>query len=131
MQKKLIAAAVAGALVAPAAMADGHGVAVGGSVRTGVEYLGASKQWVIADQFSRLHFRASSDLGNGQSAFVNYEFRINGANGSIVTGDTQRLTIVGLKGDWGSLSLGSQWSAMFNAVGTFMDRSMQIGRAHV
>ena len=128
MQKKLIAAAVAGALVAPSAMAE---VAVGGSVRTGVEYLGASKQWVIADQFSRLHFRASSDLGNGQSAFVNYEFRINGANGSIVTGDTQRLTIVGLKGDWGSLSLGSQWSAMFNAVGTFMDRSMQIGRAHV
>ena len=125
MHKKLIAAAVAGALVAPAAIADGHGVAVSGSIRTGVEYTGS--EWVVADNSSRLRFKASSDLGNGQSAFVNYEFRVNSAQGSIVTGNTQRLTFVGIKGDWGQLSLGSQWSTLFNTVGTFIDPSNRYG----
>ena len=122
MQKKLIAAAVAGALAAPVAVAD---VAVSGSIRTGVEYTGS--EWVVADNSSRLRFKASSDLGNGQSAFMNYEFRVNSAKGSIVTGNTQRLTYVGIKGDWGQLSLGSQWSTLFNTVGTFIDPSNRYG----
>ena len=122
MQKKLIAAAVAGALAAPVAVAD---VAVSGSIRTGVEYTGS--EWVVADNSSRLRFKASSDLGNGQSAFVNYEFRVNSAQGSIVTGNTQRLTFVGIKGDWGQLSLGSQWITLFNTVGTFIDPSNRYG----
>ena len=122
MQKILIAAAVAGALAAPVAVAD---VAVSGSIRTGVEYTGS--EWVVADNSSRLRFKASSDLGNGQSAFMNYEFRVNSAKGSIVTGNTQRLTYVGIKGDWGQLSLGSQWSTLFNTVGTFIDPSNRYG----
>ncbi len=122
MQKKLIAAAVAGALATPVAIAD---VAVSGSIRTGVEYTGS--EWVVADNFSRLRFKASSDLGNGQSAYMGYEFRVNSAQGSIVTGNTQRLSYVGIKGDWGSLSLGSQWSTLFNTVGTFVDKSNRYG----
>lgn len=122
MQKKLIAAAVAGALAAPVAVAE---VAVSGSIRTGVEYTGS--EWVVADNFSRLRFKANSDLGNGQSAFMNYEFRVNSAQGSIVTGDTQRLSYVGIKGDWGQLSMGSQWSTLFNTVGTFIDPSNRYG----
>ena len=122
MQKKLIAAAVAGALAAPVAVAE---VAVSGSIRTGVEYTGS--EWVVADNFSRLRFKASSDLGNGQSAFMNYEFRVNSAQGSIVTGNTQRLSYVGIKGDWGQLSMGSQWSTLFNTVGTFIDPSNRYG----
>ena len=101
MQKKLIAVAIAGALAAPAAIAD---VAVSGSIRTGVEYTGS--EWQVADNYSRLRFKSSSDLGNGQSAYMGYEFRVNSAQGSIVTGNTQRLSYVGIKGDWGSLSLG-------------------------
>ena len=122
MQKKLIAAAVAGALAAPVAVAE---VAVSGSIRTGVEYTGS--EWVVADNGSRLRFKASSDLGNGQSAFMNYEFRVNSAQGSIVTGNTQRLSYVGIKGDWGQLSMGSQWSTLFNTVGTFIDPSNRYG----
>ena len=122
MQKKLIAAAVAGALATPVAIAD---VAVSGSIRTGVEYTGS--EWVVADNFSRLRFKASSDLGNGQSAYMGYEFRVNSAQGSIVTGNTQRLSYVGIKGDWGSLSLGSQWSTLFNTVGTYIDQSNVYG----
>ncbi len=126
MQKKLIAAAVAGALVAPAAIADGHGVAVSGSIRTGVEYTGS--EWVVADNFSRLRFKASSDLGNGQSAFMNYEFRVNLCPRPIGhRWHTQRLSYVGIKGDWGQLSMGSQWSTLFNTVGTFIDPSNRYG----
>jgi len=122
MQKKLIAVAIAGALAAPAAIAD---VAVSGSIRTGVLYTGS--EWKVADNFSRLRFKSSSDLGNGQSAYMGYEFRVDSAKGSIVTGNTQRLSYVGIKGDWGSLSLGSQWSTLFNTVGTFIDKSNRFG----
>ena len=58
---------------------------------------------------------------------MGYEFRVNSAQGSIVTGNTQRLSYVGIKGDWGSLSLGSQWSTLFNTVGTFIDPSNRYG----
>jgi len=125
MQKKLIAAAVAGALATPVAIAE---VAVSGSIRTGVEYTGT--EWRVSDNFSRLRFKANSDLGNGQSAFMNYEFRVHSDVGRI-EGDadakTQRLSLVGIKGDWGSLSMGSQWSTLFNTVGTFIDKSNRYG----
>ena len=129
MQKKLIAAAVAGALATPVAIAD---VAVSGSIRTGVEYTGS--EWQVNDNGSRLRFKASSDLGNGQSAYMNYEFRVQSDNAKIgsenadgVAGATQRLSYVGIKGDWGSLSLGAQWSTLFNTVGTFIDKSNRYG----
>ena len=122
MQKKLIAAAVAGALATPVAIAD---VAVSGSIRTGVEYTGTN--WAVSDNYSRLRFKASSDLGNGQSAFMNYEFRVNSDTGNINDGTTQRLSYVGIKGDWGSLSMGAQWSTLFNVVGTFIDKSNRYG----
>jgi predicted porin len=122
MQKKLIAAAVAGALATPVAIAD---VAVSGSIRTGVEYTGT--EWAVNDNYSRLRFKASSDLGNGQSAFMNYEFRVQSDLGTVHTGNTQRLSYVGIKGDWGSLSMGAQWSTLFNVVGTFIDKSNRYG----
>jgi predicted porin len=120
MQKKLIAAAVAGALATPLAIAD---VAVSGSVRGAVKYNGASSEWTMGNAGSRLRFKANSDLGNGQSAFMNYEFGVDSGLGSIQTGKTSRLAYVGIKGDWGSMSLGAQWSTMFNVVGTYIDKS--------
>ena len=122
MQKKLIAAAVAGVLAAPVAVAE---VAVSGSIRTGVEYTGS--EWNVRNVGSRLRFKANSDLGNGQSVFATYEFGVNSAQGTIGGGKTNRLTVVGMKGDWGQLSLGSQWSTLFNTVGTFMDPSYIYG----
>ncbi len=120
MQKKLIAAAIAGALATPLAIAD---VAVSGSVRGAVKYDGASSEWTMGNSGSRLRFKASSDLGNGQSAYMNYEFGVDSGLGSIQTGKTSRLAYVGIKGDWGSMSLGAQWSTMFNVVGTYIDKS--------
>ena len=122
MQKKLIAAAVAGALATPLAIAD---VAVSGSVRGAVKYDGT--EWTMGNAGSRLRFKASSDLGNGQSAYMNYEFGVDAGTGSIQTGKTKRLAYVGIKGDWGSMSLGAQWSTMFNVVGTYIDKSVVYG----
>ena len=124
MQKKLIAVAIAGAMATPVAVAD---VAVSGSVRAGLKYTGSAKEWTVANNGSRLRFKASEDLGNGQSAFMNYEFGVDAAKGSIQTGTTARLAYVGIKGDWGSLSLGAQWSTLFNVVGTFIDISSTYG----
>jgi len=124
MQKKLIAVAIAGALATPVAIAD---VAVSGSVRAGLKYSGSDKEWTVANNGSRLRFKASEDLGNGQSAYMNYEFGVDAAKGSIQTGTTKRLAYVGIKGDWGSLSVGAQWSTLFNVVGTYMDPSNTYG----
>jgi predicted porin len=122
MQKKLIAVAIAGALAAPiaapVAIAD---VAVSGSIRGSVEYSGS--EWAMKGRGSRIRFKASEDLGNGQSAYMNYEFGVDSGLGSIQTGKTSRLAYVGIKGDWGSFSVGSQWSTLFNTVGTFIDKS--------
>ena len=114
MNKKLLAVAVAGTLAAPMALAD---VSTSGSIRVGVE--ASDGDWAVVNGGSRLRFKASEDLGNGQTAFTTYEFGVDAAGGSIGGGSTNRVTLVGLKGDWGSISLGSQWSATFRAVGTF------------
>ena len=121
MQKKLIAVAVAGLLATPVA-AD---VDVSGSIRVRMDYDGS--QWQVKNSGSRLRFKASSDLGNGQSAYMNYEFGVDAGKGSIQTGKTKRLAYVGIKGDWGSMSLGAQWSTMFNVVGTYIDKSVVYG----
>ena len=121
MQKRLIAVAVAGLLATPVA-AD---VAVSGSVRVRMDYDG--NQWQVKNSGSRIRFKASSDLGNGQSVYMNYEFGVDAGQGSIQTGTTKRLTYVGIKGDWGSMSLGSQWSTLFNTVGTYIDSSNVYG----
>ena len=34
---------------------------------------------------------------------------------------------MGIKGDWGTLSMGAQWSTLFNVVGTFIDKSNRYG----
>ena len=114
MNKKLLAVAVAGTLAAPMALAD---VSTSGSIRVGVE--ASDGDWGVVNGGSRLRFKASEDLGNGQTAFTTYEFGVSADTGSIGGGTTNRVTLVGLKGDWGSISLGSQWSATFSAVGTF------------
>ena len=126
MNKKLLAAAIAGTLAAPVAIAD---VAVSGSIRVGVQGAsdGTDTTWQIKNSGSRLRFKASEDLGNGQSAYVNYEFGVDAGKGAIQTGDRSRLTEVGIKGGWGSIAMGSVWSTQWNMVGTHIDKSQAYG----
>ena len=126
MNKKLLAAAIAGTLAAPVAIAD---VAVSGSIRVGVQGAsdGTDTTWQIKNSGSRLRFKASEDLGNGQAAYVTYEFGVDAGAGSIGGGSRNRLTEVGIKGGWGSVSLGSQWSTQWSMVGTHIDKSQAFG----
>ncbi len=105
MQKKLIASlAVACAVAAPVAVAD---VAISGSTRMMAQYDGDTIS--LTDGWSRIRFNAGADLGNGQSVFAKHEFGVNIGMGHIKATAGQRVTVIGLKGDWGSIALGSQW----------------------
>ncbi len=105
MQKKLIASlAVACAVAAPVAVAD---ISMSGSSKMMIQYDGDNVY--LNDGWSRLRFNASADLGNGQSVFANHEFGVHISDGTWRTGNGQRVTVVGLKGDWGKIALGSQW----------------------
>ena len=126
MNKKLLVAAIAGTLAAPIAIAD---VAVSGSIRVGLQGAsdGTDTTWQVRNGGSRLRFKASEDLGNGQAAYVTYEFGVDAGTGTIGGGSRNRLTEVGIKGGWGKLSMGSQWSTQWNMVGTHIDKSQAFG----
>lgn len=122
MNKKLIAVAVAGIVAAPAAYAD---ISAYGRINNRI---------VIADNDdidmqtsgSRFGFKGSGDMGNGMSAFARYEFSTNTTNASANTtnasgggsGIGRRLAFVGMSGPFGSISLGQQWTAYFQNLGT-------------
>ncbi len=75
-----------------------------------------AQYWQVANNSSRLGVRGFEDLGNGLSAIYQYEFGVD------VTGDTNyfnsnRPRWVGLKGGWGAVTLGTQWTPYYNVVG--------------
>jgi predicted porin len=119
MKKKLLALAVAGAFVAPSAMADTANVNVYGvmdlsydtvSTGSGYDATGAavpnSSQNKISSNASRIGFKGAEDLGGGTAAVFQIENGItaDGAAGAWAA----RNTFVGLKGDsWGEVLLGN------------------------
>lgn len=137
MQKKLIALAVAGIVAAPA-FAQSSVTAYG---RMDVGYLNAKAEvndvetkysstgfQTGALTTSRLGFKGSEDLGNGLSAFFQLEVAIDIADDGlgeigIDSGSAQgnpfstRLGLVGLKGSFGSVTLGRQTTAVEKAWG--------------
>jgi predicted porin len=120
MNKKIIAAAIAASIVAPAAMASD--VVVYGKVRQAVDIvdMGTVDNIQINDRTSRLGFKGSEDLGNGLKAIFGMEFgvAISGSNGNgIETGAKNefspsspvfggRNAFVGLAGDFGTVLVG-------------------------
>ena len=117
MNKKLIAAAIAAAVVAsPAAFAEST---VYGKMHTSIDALDYDQgspnasnfdNWEVNNRASRLGFKGSEDLGNGLKAIYQIEFGIRSDGGAQQnTGDgqtTQRNTFVGLAGDWGTFLVG-------------------------
>lgn len=137
MKKKLIATAVAGALVAPAAMAASHASVVPYfRINNALSIVdsdapGADTTADIANVSSRIGIRGSSDLGNGTTVFGQYEFStftdIEGAAGGRGGINDTRIAIVGMRGSFGSISVGNQWSAFYNTVGSWMDPTYTLG----
>jgi predicted porin len=132
MNKKLIALAVAGACVAPAAMAQtANPVTLYGRVYVTLESVEAkasganaavARRTRVEDQSSLFGVRGTEDLGGGLKAFFQLEtaFRPDSNN----TTFAGRNSGVGLQGGWGSILLGrwdTPWKVTSIAVDPFGD----------
>lgn len=112
MNKKLIALAIAGASVAPAAMAQtANPVTLYGRVYLTLESVEAksgsspvARRSRVEDQSSLLGVRGTEDLGGGLKAFFQLEtaFRADQAGTAFAT----RNSAIGLQGGWGSVLMG-------------------------
>lgn len=116
MNKKLIAAALAGAFVAPVAMAD---VQIYGFISAGVEHAKATGaagnvadkdqyegRMRIANENSRIGFKGSEDLGNGLKAHWQVEQAINVDDSNSSSNWATRNSFIGLAGGFGDVRLG-------------------------
>ena len=115
MKRKLIALAVVGAFVAPAAMADTANVNVYGAVNmafaatnsgTSAAGVAGTSTTQVSSQTSKLGFKGSEDLGGGTSAIWQLESGITPDTTGGVTA-SGRNSFVGLSGEsWGAVLLG-------------------------
>ncbi|MBE0494700.1 MAG: porin, partial [Thiomicrospira sp.] len=117
----ILAIAIASAVAAPVAMANGptlygqmqveiasvdnggYGDNNTGGKRTGVT-TDESTLKMGDNKRGRLGIKGSEDLGNGLQAIYNFEWQIDTANGNIADG--QRVGMVGLKGGFGTFEAG-------------------------
>lgn len=107
MNKKLIVAAMAATMAAPAAFAD---VTVYGKLHMSVDSVdldnGTFKGQTVTSRASRIGFKGTEDLGNGLKAIWKAEFEMEMDNKSALTNG--RDTYVGLAGNFGSVLLGGR-----------------------
>ena len=126
MNKKLIALAVAGASLVPAAMAQtANPVTLYGRVTVTIESVEAKggssplpRRTRVEDQSSFLGVRGTEDLGGGLKAFFQLEtaFRPDQNNTTFAT----RNSGVGLQGGWGSFLMG-RWDMPYKVVAYAVD----------
>lgn len=118
MNKKLLAAALSAAFVAPAALAD---VTTYGVINSSVEFAKAtgatnsaldvkSVNRVTANN-SRIGFKGWEDLGNGLKAIWQVEQNVDIDTGNSSTSWANRNSFIGLQGDFGRVLLGKHDSA--------------------
>jgi predicted porin len=113
----------AGKACAPVALVLGLGVTqianadlrVYGSIRQAVVHSDGTDDARIVDVNSRFGLQGSEVLGSGMVVFGRWEW---GADASVQDSSPgTRLGYIGISGDFGSLSIGSQWSAWDGFVG--------------
>jgi predicted porin len=106
MKKLVIASAVAAVMASGAAAAD---TSVYGHMRLQVE---SAEQVSMESGKLVVGFKASEDLGNGMSAFTHLEMEHDGADAEGAgKGWTNDRSNVGIKGDFGTVTLGVQGDA--------------------
>lgn len=111
MNKKLLAAAIAAAMVAaPAAFAEST---VYGKLHTSIDsndFDNGRDNWEVRSRSSRLGFKGSEDLGGGLKAIYQIELSISsdgGAQQNVSDGiGSQRNTFIGLSGGFGTFLVG-------------------------
>lgn len=140
MKKSLIAAAVTGALAVPgAAMAQptvygkvnlglqsaNDDAAAFGTLGdppgfgTGLFNADEAGEITMVEGASRLGFSGEEDLGNGLTAIYQYEFGVDPTQAAIATDD--RVSYIGLTGDFGEVKAGRMWVGFYNHVGVTAD----------
>jgi predicted porin len=120
MKKSLMALAVAGVFVAPAAMAD---VIISGAINVGVAAInsgsgtatpaaagggaavGSVSTTSIANNYSNINIGSTDDIGNGNKVILNYQMQTN--VGSLGDTPTNRNSYLGLTGGWGTFKMGT------------------------
>ena len=122
--RKLLAAAIAGSLVAPTVVAaDPIEFDFYGSLRLQYEAVDpndVSSYTGFRDAYSRIGFNANAPLAEGVSAFAQLELPLDLANGAVQ--DTAnyeqdiRLARVGVNTDFGTLIYGQDWMPYYNAI---------------
>lgn len=117
MKKSVLALAVASVLAAPlAAQAD---TILYGSARVSVDYVDndndSDSYWDVMNNSSRLGVQGSEDLGGGLNAIYQYEFGVDVTEGGSFEGNRPKL--VGLKGGFGTVSLGTQETPYYHVAG--------------
>jgi predicted porin len=126
MNKKLIALAVAGASLAPAAMAQtANPVTLYGRVYVTLESVEAkggttpvARRTRVEDQSSLFGIRGTEDLGGGLKAFFQLETGFRPDQNT--TTFAARNSAVGLQGGWGSVLLG-RWDMPYKTATTAID----------
>ncbi|MBE7693635.1 porin [Tenacibaculum finnmarkense] len=127
MKKMMIAAMVLGVFAANAQeklkKQDSQKVTVYGSFRPSVTYRNDRnaniKSVDVTDFFSRLGFKAEQKIDKNLTAFVQGEWDID-IEGDADFGDA-RLGYAGLKGNWGRIAIGKQWSPHYNIIAEVTD----------
>lgn len=133
MKKSLIALAVAATVATPMAASAAMLQATGD--QEGIELYGSIRpQWVsldddkITDGGSRFGVKGSHDLGNGLSSFYRIEQKVSTANAEFPSGG--RLAYAGLKGGWGAVAGGQQWTPYYSTIGSPSDIFASAGLAN-
>jgi len=126
MKKSLLALAVLGAFAGAASAQTNvtiYGVADVGIARTDTNAPGSQATWSLNSGIqsgSRIGFKGSEDLGGGLSAIFQLENGFAIDTGALGTANTlfNRQAFVGLKGGFGAVTLGRQYSPFHIAVDT-------------
>ncbi len=107
-----IALAVAGTVAVPmAAQADLYA-----SARIGLQSVdtGGANELAVGGIASRFGMRSETDLGNGMTGFGRYEFSVSTEGAGTTVG--RRHAYVGLKGDFGSVTMGQTYHTFYNHI---------------
>ena len=122
--RKLLAAAIAGSLVAPTVVAaDPIEFDFYGSLRLQYEAVdpdGASSYNGFRDAYSRIGFNANAPLADGITAFAQLELPLDLANGAVqdpYDNDVDiRIAKIGVNTDFGTFAYGQDWMPYYNAI---------------
>lgn len=133
MSKKLLAAAIAAALVPTAVLAEASNVTMYGRIDYGFMSRGGDdnglsqagrdgRQNGFEDGIAgtnRIGFRGNEALGNGLKAIFEFEFGFSGDTGTSFGGTTNRHSWVGLEGAFGTVLGGRVDGARYSFVGQY------------